>query len=645
VKGRRARAGTALFLALLAAHALWTASSSGNPFRFGPEVGGHYNTLTDALLAGRVSLPLTPDPALLQLPDPYDAVANRPYRVSHVTHDLSLYHGRYYLYFGVAPALTLFAPARLLGLRLPQNLAAALALIGAAAALWATLRLWIARVHPSAPGGLLASAAVAVGWCGFTPFLLRRVEVYEVAVGGGVLFASLALYAASRGLLDGVRAVWLALSGLALILAIGSRPTQVFTVISLAGITFAAAGTDRLARASWRRAALAFAVPLAAGTAALLAYNAARFDDPFEFGMRYQLTEWNQHASPLFAARFFPLNARLNLLTPPLVTPEFPFFRLLPLLDAPPPPGHQAVESVAGVMPCAPFVVMALFWLWPASGGSPALAQARRIGLGLLLHGVVGGIVISFFCVASLRYLLDFLPPLLLSALLAWAAADARLMEHPRPRLALALGMAALIAYSAVLNLAIGLTGYVDGLKRQNEPVYRSIESVFAPLQRALLALPPRRYGDMHLDVELPEAAEGNEVLVAANGPYRHDVLCARYTGPDRVVLRFHHRGFEAIRSPAIPITADRRLSLDIAMGSLYPVDGHVLARLYPERGLDGRDTRLEVRAQGQPVLAGTFDFVPAPPSLVTIGRDRFENGQCDTPFHGRVLRVERAFP
>ena len=40
-----------------------------------------------------------PHPALLAMADPYDPVANAPYRV----HDMTLYKGHYYLYFGVSP--------------------------------------------------------------------------------------------------------------------------------------------------------------------------------------------------------------------------------------------------------------------------------------------------------------------------------------------------------------------------------------------------------------------------------------------------------------------------------------------------------------------------------------------------------------
>jgi hypothetical protein len=69
----------------------------------------HYEYLAEGFLRGHTYLPVEPDPRLLQLSDPYDPVANRPYRLW----DASLYHGRYYLYYGPAPAITLMLPWRL----------------------------------------------------------------------------------------------------------------------------------------------------------------------------------------------------------------------------------------------------------------------------------------------------------------------------------------------------------------------------------------------------------------------------------------------------------------------------------------------------------------------------------------------------
>src|SRR5262249_46036284 len=65
-----------------------------------------YPLLTDAFRAGQTSLRVQPPAALLALPDPFDPVANASLRL----HDASLYHGKYYLYFGPTPALVLFLP-------------------------------------------------------------------------------------------------------------------------------------------------------------------------------------------------------------------------------------------------------------------------------------------------------------------------------------------------------------------------------------------------------------------------------------------------------------------------------------------------------------------------------------------------------
>src|SRR5712692_5662699 len=117
-----------LFLAIVFAFYLWTASSSGNnPFTFGKKLSDHYNLLSDAFLAGRLSLLVEPSKELLDLPDPYDPSLNAKFRL----HDASLYKGKYYLYFGPVPALTFFIPFRLILHRdLPENFAVALFCFG-----------------------------------------------------------------------------------------------------------------------------------------------------------------------------------------------------------------------------------------------------------------------------------------------------------------------------------------------------------------------------------------------------------------------------------------------------------------------------------------------------------------------------------
>src|SRR5437764_10235423 len=97
VPSGRAVAVGAFLLAVLAFY-IWTADTSPNPIHLNTPQADRYNELSDALLHGRAALLINPDPGLLHLKDPYDPAANNVFRQAGV-HDLSFYHGRFYLYW------------------------------------------------------------------------------------------------------------------------------------------------------------------------------------------------------------------------------------------------------------------------------------------------------------------------------------------------------------------------------------------------------------------------------------------------------------------------------------------------------------------------------------------------------------------
>ena len=114
----------AVVLAISGWFYFWTATSASNPLSSQLQVGDLYNRLADGFLAGHLSFVEKPNPALADLADPWDPAQNAglsPY------HDVTYYHGRYYLYFGAAPAFLLLAPWKALtGSYLGENVAAAL---------------------------------------------------------------------------------------------------------------------------------------------------------------------------------------------------------------------------------------------------------------------------------------------------------------------------------------------------------------------------------------------------------------------------------------------------------------------------------------------------------------------------------------
>ena len=118
----RGRLPGLVFVAVASFHfaAAWVGGPAPNWHGQTPE---YFPLLTDAFLAGQTSLLVQPSAEMLALPDPYDPYANARYRL----HDASLYHGKYYLYFGPTPALVLFLPYKVLtGWHLPSRIAVAL---------------------------------------------------------------------------------------------------------------------------------------------------------------------------------------------------------------------------------------------------------------------------------------------------------------------------------------------------------------------------------------------------------------------------------------------------------------------------------------------------------------------------------------
>lgn len=177
----------------------------------------------EAFLAGRLSLPVEPKKELLALPDPYDPVLNAAWKL----HDVSLYKGKYYLSWGPAPALTLFAPFRLISNRyLDEKFAIALFCFGGL--IWSILLLnLLTRTYvPRIPFWMQVLAVLCLGLSNVAPYILRRPLQYEVAIASGYCFLFGGLYWLMAGVLAAPDTRWwrLALGSLFLGLAVGSRP-------------------------------------------------------------------------------------------------------------------------------------------------------------------------------------------------------------------------------------------------------------------------------------------------------------------------------------------------------------------------------------------------------------------------------------
>jgi tetratricopeptide (TPR) repeat protein len=377
-----------------------------------------YNLLTRGLLSGHLYVDKEAPAGLVNLGDPYDPVANKPFRVDtvHRLHDFSYYRGRLYLYFGIAPALLVFVPWHLLtGGWLPHWGAVALLCTAALLVNFSLLRSVKDRVFPASPPWMMAVLTLIIGMASYLPVLLSRADMWEVPIAFSCLGISVALRCLWGAFCDPPGAGWIALASAALGASFAARPNMLPIALILA-LPLAFAETRRNPRA-WAAAL----IPIGLCGAGVALYNAERFGNPFEFGQRFQLAGQYVAKLKLFGVGYLPTNLRLYLFQGVQWDSVFPFAHEPP--DGMLPPDHGTVEHMSGVLLNAPI-------LWAALA-VPIFIRVCRPGRPLALLATAAAwvagssfLVIALFFGGCARYQAEFTPALALLAALGVMALE-----------------------------------------------------------------------------------------------------------------------------------------------------------------------------------------------------------------------------
>jgi tetratricopeptide (TPR) repeat protein len=394
-----------LGLYVYTAHPGYVVSLSLNPG------DAYYNLLVQGFRAGQLNLKTDVPRGLAQLADPYDPVAHAAYPVG----DMSYYKGKLYFYYGATPAVVLFWPQVVLtGHYLPQKDAAVIfCFVGFLVSVGLLRVLW-RRYFPQVGITVVAAGALALGLATGVPMILARCDFYDVSISCGYALTMLSVAAIWKALNDSShRGQWVAAASLAYGLAVGARPTLLFGAVILL-VPVVRAWRER--RKVWA-VLLASAGPIAIIGLGLMAYNLLRFDNPFEFGYRYQLAGDRQLTLQVFSPRYLWYNLRVYFLAAARWSGRFPFVQdaTAPAMPA----GHGQPEQTFGVLTNIPLVWLALAapLAWRNRSGG-----ARTILRGLLAAMVVlfgfGALTLGFCCYSVGRYEVDFLPALMLLAVI-----------------------------------------------------------------------------------------------------------------------------------------------------------------------------------------------------------------------------------
>ena len=470
----------------------------------------YYNLLVQGFRAGHLSLNKEAPPGLAQLADPYDPTANALYRSApYRMLDLSYYKGRLYLYFGVTPALILFWPyVALTGHYLFYSQAVAifcamgfLASVGLLRALW---RRYFAEVSV----GVVAACALALGLATGVPVLLSRSDVYEVPISCGYMLTMLALGALWCALHEPEprrsRWGWLAAASVAYGLAVGARPSLLFGAVILL-VPVVQAWRERKPIGALLMAATGPIVLIGLG---LMLYNARRFDSPFEFGWHYQLATERQDTAQPFSLRHLWFNFRVYFLEPVRWSGRFPFVR--DIIVPPLPPGHfGGVEKPFGVLTNIPLVWLALAvpLAWRGRSAKERSLVREFLAAVTLLVGI-SALTMGAFFATSMRYEVDFLPALVLLAVVGILGLE-RALGGPgaRPvwRRAARWGWGLLLGFSATFNLLAGVENYAEAQCYKGNALFRAdrIQDAIGQYEQALWFKPDYPEAHKNLGVAL----------------------------------------------------------------------------------------------------------------------------------------------
>jgi len=591
---------------------------------------GLYHELTDAFLAGQTSLLDAPAPELVRLTNPYDPTLNAPWRRDNV----SYFQGAYYLYHSPVPVLALFVPVRLLtGRYLAEDTAVALfSLAGTIATLACVVRLR-RRFFPKSPDLLLALCVATVGLGSAQFAVLRNATANHAAIACAGCFVALAFFFALRASESVPRRIaWLAGVGLCHGLAIASRPNYVFSGAVLGAIALAIwlRREDRTSvfKKAFAAQITALGVPLAIVVASVAAYNFTRYGSPLEFGTRTMLGAWDQ--TSLAASGFGPVlqNAWHYFLSPGEYRRYFPFV-LAPTWLA------------LGVLLHLPFVGGALLLfavrLRPATAAFAILVGGVFATNVLTLLALPSGNDAAVLASANLRYLVDFVPALVLLACIGVLAAGEA--WHARPAARRTLAVAATVC--AFWSVLASLSQDCQRLPAENYRWFARIVNLPVALAEQISGA---KHGPVVLDLVFPTDRTGrSEPLLQTGSADRGDLVWVRYE--DGGYLRFGHTNLAAGGPTGAPVKVDlsRPHRLEIALGSLAPPTGHPVAMLMSEPALAFWQRRVRITLDGVVVLDAASRSQPSTPDLIVLGANHLGPGLTEPRFTGRILTNSRA--
>ena len=457
-----------------------------------PSGRDYYWMLAQAFQKGQTSLLVEPPSELLKLANPYDL--NQRKGLDYLW-DTSLYHGKYYLYWGPVPAVLVLLMH--LVTKQPVSDAWLVFLFVTGTVLFSILLLRKLFQDDRYQGWVFWGAVLTCAFNIPLIWLFTHPAYYEASIAGGQFFMMAGfflLYLAFRS--PTIRTGYAVFAALAFGLAGGTRLSLLPSVIFLSFIILLRV---YLARNRNLRASLAVMaavlIPLGIIALSLMAYNYDRFGSIFEFGHRYQLTGLASTADygDQTSLKYVVPSIYSYFFRPPSLSEKFPFLTVPAIKEKMwpffihPPENYYYAEPLAGLLLVVPLigftVLLLLRWFWLLLNGDVSLRKIRYkenevliwFGASLLGYLLIQTAVLLVFVSTSMRYLVDITPAFIVLSSL-FVGLHTRTFEEKGNWgrvISFLWILTALLTVAA--GLLIGLTGGQNNFLNKNPQLYHQL--------------------------------------------------------------------------------------------------------------------------------------------------------------------------
>ena len=616
----------------------WTIKSTAASVRVDGEQGDYYNLLVDGFLEGHLHMKASVDPHLLAMA-PDQRPGGAPYLL-----DASLFKGKYYLYFGVTPAICLFIPFDLLlNHDLPEAVGCCIfmliAYFIASAWWWRVFR----KLFPNLSFIWFILGILAIGFCTAAPSALRRPLFYETAIAAGFASIMFVLWAFLQAIYrPKSRLIWLFLAGVGVGLSVGSRAN-----LAPGGIVALICGSIFIARhcvweSEFSRLRLFWLSLMVTGLGALLIgsglglYNYLRFDNIMEFGHHYQL---GQNPKQMFRLENFWHNLQLYYLSPPALNGYFPF--VAPAEEGSKPFDYIGREHVHGewlwtlvlVIICFALVLMRFCGKFKNLKISWAI-----IGLPFLLF-LINGIVLGLTGVRANRYMLDFHPALVLVTLVLMGILILELRNLGKLRW-LSWLLASIVFAAVFFNMLSSMQ--MQGFYALNSPAsYERLANFFDRIVWPVLWSEQNEVGSKEVKLRWPAGVKGlvREPLLSAGTKDFYDIIWMDYDGDSRARIAYRHGEYSEVLGRWFDYKSGERAKVLVEGALLLPAVSHPW---YGNTHLAERIARkrhLRVLVNDQEVFDRDVLSFDSSPRLHHWGEARL-GGDVVSKFRGDIQRI-----